>query len=180
MICSNGLVQFGPAAWGGYFFGATIKPKRDPSLTHPSTRKSGVSWGPRLFPRDDDPDRIVVFSKRPRVVITQPPGKDFARAAKLRMPVMFAATIPARNCQHPYARSAAARATKPAEGARPFASVTHILPRRSNMLLRCPDATRSRDFGMWDSGPVSEIPTYRAHPEALGFSRITPVVLARP
>jgi hypothetical protein len=47
MICSNGLVQFGPAACGDYFFSATIKLKRDPSL--------------RLFARDDDPDRIFVF-----------------------------------------------------------------------------------------------------------------------
>jgi hypothetical protein len=46
MICSNGVVQVGPAAWGGYFFGATIKLKRDPSLT--------------LFARDED-DRIFVF-----------------------------------------------------------------------------------------------------------------------
>ena|ERR1700747_501228 len=51
----------GPAACGGYFFGGAIKLKRDSSLTHPSTRKSGVSWGPRLFARDDDPDRILVF-----------------------------------------------------------------------------------------------------------------------
>jgi hypothetical protein len=41
------LVQFGPAACGGYFFGAPMI-KRDPSLT--------------LFARDDDLDQIVVFS----------------------------------------------------------------------------------------------------------------------
>jgi hypothetical protein len=47
MICSNGLVQFGPAACGGYFCRRIIR-GRDPSLT--------------LFTRDDDPDWILVFS----------------------------------------------------------------------------------------------------------------------
>src|SRR5579859_715744 len=38
---------------------------RDPSLTHPSKRKSGMFWGPRLFARDDDAGRIVSYNNSP-------------------------------------------------------------------------------------------------------------------
>ena len=64
------------------------------------------------------------------------------------LPQPWTAATP--NCRRSCARSAAPRATKPAADARPFASVTSILPRGSNMLLRGSHAPRSRDFGMWD------------------------------
>jgi len=74
------------------------------------------------------------------------------------LPQPWTAATP--NCRRSCARSAAPRATKPAADARPFASVTSILPRGSNMLLRGSHAPRNRDFGMWDRDrkPHSENP----------------------